>query len=161
MKAAIFFVVLFFSSLILPAQSDKQTYAPFDWIKINPDESFERFAWESLPQGISQMMVESLLASPYLTTTDPMTLFYLQGQLLAVIPCRFEVLKWTGDSWENLYKGTGSGFNCHAHFFVRDGKLYSMGRYGFWRGHSELLEFDFDTGYWEFVPVSSPPSNYG
>ena len=161
MKAAIFFVVLFFSSLILPAQSDKQTYAPFDWIKINPDESFERFAWESLPQGISQMMVESLLASPYLTTTDPMTLFYLQGQLLAVIPCRFEVLKWTGDSWENLYKGTGSGFNCHAHFFVRDGKLYSMGRYGFWRGHSELLEFDFDTGYWEFVPVSSPPANYG
>ena len=65
MKAAIFFVVLFFTSLILPAQSDKQAYAPFDWIKINPDESFERFAWESLPQGISQMMVESLLALPH------------------------------------------------------------------------------------------------
>jgi hypothetical protein len=106
-------------------------------------------------------MVESLLASPYLTTDDPTILFQVQGQLLAVIPCRFEVLRWTGDSWENLYKGSGSGFNCHAHFFVRDGKLYSMGRYGFWRGHSELLEFDFDTGFWEFVPVSSPPMNYG
>jgi hypothetical protein len=161
MKVVIFFIGVFFSCLTLSAQTEKQTYASFDWIKINPDESFDRFAWESLPQGITQVMVESLLASPYLTTPDPITLFYLQGQLLAVIPCRFEVLRWTGDRWDNLYKGTGSGFNCHAHFFVREGKLYSMGRYGFWRGHSELLEFDFDTGYWEFVPVSSPPMNYG
>ena len=161
MKVAILFIVLVFASLNLLAQSDKQPYAPFDWIKIDHTESFENFAWETLPQGITQVMVKSLLASPYLTSDDPITLFYFKEQLLAVIPCRFEVLKWTGESWENLYKGTGSGFNCHAHFFVRDGKLYSMGRYGFWRGHSELLEFDFETGYWEFVPVSSPPMNYG
>ena len=161
MKAVIFFIGVFFSCLTLSAQSEKQTYGSFDWIKINPKESFDRYAWETLPQGITQVMVDSLLASPYLTTEDPTTLFYFNEQLLAVIPCRFEVLRWSGDSWENLYKGTGSGFNCHAHFFVREGKLYSMGRYGFWRGHSELLEFDFDTGYWEFVPVSSPPMNYG
>ena len=161
MKAVIFFIGVFFSCLTLSAQSEKQTYGTFDWVKINPDESFDRFAWESLPQGISQLMVESLLDSPYLTTHDAITLFYLQGQLLAVIPCRFEVLRWTGESWDNLYKGTSSGFNCHAHFFVREGKLYSMGRYGFWRAHSELLEFDFGTGYWEFVPASSPPMNYG
>jgi hypothetical protein len=161
MKAATFFVLLFFSGLVLSAQTEKQAYAPFDWVKIDHTESFANFAWESLPQGISQVMVESLLASAYLTTDDPITLVYFKEQLLALIPCRFEVLRWSGDSWENLYKGTGSGFNCHAHFFVREGKLYSMGRYGFWRGHSELLEFDFDTGYWEFVPVSSPPTNYG
>lgn len=161
MKAVIFFIGVFFSCLTLSAQSEKKTYGTFDWVKINPDESFDRFAWESLPQGISQLMVESLLDSPYLTTHDALTLFYLQGQLLAVIPCRFEVLRWTGDHWDNLYKGTGSGFNCHAHFFLREGKLYSMGRYGFWRAHSELLEFDFETGFWEFVSVSSPPMNYG
>jgi hypothetical protein len=161
MKAATFFVLLFFSGLVLSAQTEKQANASFDWIKINPQESFDRYAWETLPQGITQVMVDSLLASPYLTTDDPITLFYVQEKLLAVIPCRFEVLRWAGESWENLYKGTGSGFNCHAHFFVREGKLYSMGRYGFWRAHSELLEFDFDTGYWEFVPVSSPPMNYG
>ena len=161
MKAAILFVVLFFASLNLPAQSDKRPYAPFDWVKIDHTESFENFAWETLPQGITQVMVESLLVSPFNTSSDPITLFYVNEQLLAVIPCRFEVLKWTGESWDNLYKGTGSGFNCHAHFFVRDGKLYSMGRYGFWRAHSELLEFDFETGYWEFVPVNSPPMNYG
>jgi len=161
MKAVIFFIGVFFCCLTLSAQSEKQPYGSFDWVKINPDESFDRFAWESLPQGITQVMVESLLASPYLTTPDPITLFYLQGQLVALIPCRFEVLRWTGDRWDNLYKGTSSGFNCHAHFFVREGKLYSMGRYGFWRAHSELLEFDFGTGYWEFVPASSPPMNYG
>ena len=161
MKAAILFVVLFFASLNLPAQSDKQAYAPFDWIKINPKESYADFAWDVLPQGITQTMVESLLASPYITSEDPITLFYFEEQLLALITCRFEVLKWTGDRWDNLYKGTGSGFNCHAHFFVRDGKLYSMGRYGFWKGHSELLWFDFEEGIWEFEPVSSPPMNYG
>jgi hypothetical protein len=161
MKAAILFVVLFFASLNLSAQSDKRPYAPFDWVKIDHTVSFENFAWETLPQGITQVMVESLIASPFNTSSDPITLFYVNEQLLAVIPCRFEVLKWTGESWDNLYKGTGSGFNCHAHFFVREGKLYSMGRYGFWRAHSELLEFDFETGYWEFVPVSSPPMNYG
>lgn len=161
MKAAILFVVLFFASLNLPAQSDKRPYAPFDWVKIDHTVSFENFAWETLPQGITQVMVKSLLVSPFNTSSDPITLFYFKEQLLAVIPCRFEVLKWTGESWDNLYKGAGSGFNCHAHFFVREGKLYSMGRYGFWRAHSELLEFDFETGTWEFVPVSSPPANYG
>jgi hypothetical protein len=161
MKAAIFFVVLFFTSLNLPAQSDKQAYAPFDWIKINPKESYADFAWEVLPQGITQTMVESLVASPYITSEDPITLLVFEEQLLALIACRFEVLKWTGDRWDNLYKDAGSGFNCHAHFFVRDGKLYSMGRYGFWKGHSELLWFDFEEGYWEFEPVSSPPMNYG
>lgn len=161
MKAAIFFVVLFFTSLNLPAQTDKQAYAPFDWIKINPTEAYADFAWEVLPQGITQAMVESLLASPYITSEDPITLLVFEEQLLALIACRFEVLKWTGDRWDNLYKGAGSGFNCHAHFFVRDGKLYSMGRYGFWKGHSELLWFDFEEGIWEFEPVSSPPVNYG
>ena len=161
MKAANLFVVLFFASLNLPAQSDSRPYAPFDWVKIDHTESFENFDWETLPQGITQVMVESLIASPFNTSSDPITLFYVNEQLLAVIPCRFEVLKWTGESWDNLYKGSGSGFNCHAHFFVREGKLYSMGRYGFWRAHSELLEFDFETGYWEFVPVTSPPMNYG
>ena len=161
MKAVVIYVALFFFSLYLSAQSDKQTYVPFDWAKIDHTVSFENFAWENLPQGITRLMVESLLDSPFNTSSDPITLFYVNDQLLVVTPCRFEVLKWTGESWENLYKGTGSGFNCHAHFFVREGKLYSMGRYGFWRAHSELLEFDFETGYWEFVPVSSPPMNYG
>ena len=129
-------------------------------------ESYADFAWESLPKGITQAMVESLVSSSqisdeYITSEDPLTLFYVKDQLLALLPCRFDVLRWTGDHWENLYKGNSSGFNCHPHFFVREGKLYSMGRYGFWRAHSELLEFDFQKGYWEFVPVSSPPVNYG
>ena len=161
MKAATFFVLLFFSGLVLSAQTEKQANASFDWIKINSEASFDRFDWESLPQGITQEMVELLLASPYLTTHNPITLFNLREQLLAVIPCRFEVLRWTGDRWENLYKGNASGFNCHAHFFVREGRLYSMGRYGFWKAHSELLWFDFVRGSWEFVPATAPPFNYG
>jgi hypothetical protein len=166
MKAALFFVGLFFSCFTLLAQSEQDSVDRFDWLRINPTESYADFAWESLPKGITQAMVESLVVSPqiideYITSEDPLTLFYFKDQLLALLPCRFDVLRWTGVGWENLYKGTSSGFNCHPHFFVREGKLYSMGRYGFWRGHSELLEFDFQKGHWEFVPVSSPPVNYG
>jgi hypothetical protein len=160
MKAALFFVVLFFSCLTLPAQSEKDSVGSFDWIKINPKETYAAFAWENLPQGITQAMVELVVASPYISSADPITLFYVKDQLLALLPCRFDVLRWTGASWENLYKGTSSGFNCHPHFFVREGNLYSMGRYGFWQGHSELLRFDFVEGSWDPIPVVSYPKNY-
>jgi hypothetical protein len=165
MKAAVFFVGLFFSWLSLLAQSEQDSVDRFDWLKISPTESYADFAWESLPKGITQAMVESLVNSSqisdeYITSEDPLTLFYVKDQLLALLPCRFDVLRWTGVSWENLYKGTSSGFNCHPHFFVREGNLYSMGRYGFWEGHSELLKFDFVKGIWDPVSVTSPPNNY-
>jgi hypothetical protein len=133
MKAALFFVGLFFSCFTLLAQSEQDSVDRFDWLRINPTESYADFAWESLPKGITQAMVESLVVSPqiideYITSEDPLTLFYFKDQLLALLPCRFDVLRWTGVGWENLYKGTSSGFNCHPHFFVREGKLYSMGR---------------------------------
>jgi hypothetical protein len=161
MKAALFFVGLFFSCLTLLAQSEQDSVDRFDWLKINPTESYADFAWESLPKGITQAMVELLVASPYISSNDPITLFYVKDQLLALLPCRFDVLRWTGASWENLYKGTSSGFNCHPHFFVREGNLYSMGRYGFWQGHSELLKFDLVKGSWDPLSVSSPPKHYG
>jgi hypothetical protein len=160
MKAALFFVGLFFSCLTLLAQSNQDSVDRFDWLKISPTESYADFAWESLPQGITQAMVELVVASPYISSSDPITLFYFKDQLIALLPCTFEVLRWKGDGWENLYTGTSSGFNCHPHFFVREGNLYSMGRYGFWEGHSELLKFDFVKGIWDPVSVTSPPNNY-
>jgi hypothetical protein len=161
MKSIIFPLLLFFTSLGVFAQSEQDSVDRFDWLKINPTESYTDFAWESLPKGITQAMVELVVASPYISSTDPITLFYVKDQLLALLPCTFEVLRWKGDGWENLYKGTSSGFNCHPHFFVREGNLYSMGRYGFWEGHSELLKFDFVKGIWDPVSVSSPPKHYG
>ena len=61
----------------------------FDWLKINPTESYADFAWERLPKGITQAMVESLVDSPnisdeYITSEDPLTLFYVKDQLLAI-----------------------------------------------------------------------------
>lgn len=160
MKSIIFPLLLFFTSLGVFAQSEQDSVDRFDWLKINPTESYTDFAWESLPKGITQAMVELVVASPYISSTDPITLFYVKDQLLALLPCTFEVLRWKGDGWENLYKGTSSGFNCQPHFFVREGNLYSMGRYGFWEGHSELLKFDFVKGIWDPVSVTSPPNNY-
>ena len=101
MKAVIFFILVFFSCLPLSAQSEKQTYAPFDWVKINPDETFDRFAWENLPQGITQVMVESLVASPYISSSDPITLFYLLGPkpINGTSPPVTFFISWTKPVW--------------------------------------------------------------
>lgn len=160
MKAALVFIGLFFSWHTLSAQSLKDSIGKFDWVKISPKDSYADFAWENLPEGINRLMVESLLESPYLSSEDAITLFPIQGELYALLPCEFDVLRWSGDSWENLYKGTSSGFNCHAHFFVREGNIYSLGRYGFWQAHSELLIFDFEVGSWNPLQVVSSPNNY-
>jgi hypothetical protein len=55
-------------------------------------------------------MVELVVASPYISSNDPITLFYVKDQLLALLPCRFDVLRWTGDGWENLLRNSMNYF---------------------------------------------------
>lgn len=132
----------------------------FDWVKVNPSEKFEEFDWSVLPKGITKEMVLSVVSSPYVSGKDPITILPVADKFYALLPCRFEVLVWRGEEWENLYKGYTAGFNCQAFFFVRNDVLYSYGKYGFWRAHSELVYFDFQSGYWENVKAKNAPNNY-
>jgi len=132
----------------------------FDWLRINPSESFENFDWSVLPEGVNSEMVISAVSSPYVSGKDHITFLPIEGKVYALFPCRFEVLVWMGKNWENLYNGYSSGHNCQAFFFVRNNVLYSYGKYGFWRAHSDLVYFDFQTGYWENIPTKNTPNNY-
>ena len=60
-------------------------------------------------------------------------------------------------SGRNLSVSHNVGFNYGAcQVQVRD-RLYSAGGSGFWRHHSEVLEFMFETGEWERKPTSATP----
>jgi hypothetical protein len=133
----------------------------FDWIKINPETKISELNFSLLPDGLSKEMLASILTLPYITSNDPITVFQIHGSYYALLPCRFEVLHWENGNWKNLYKGTSSGFNCNPHFFVKDNTIYSVGRYGFWHGHSEIIYFDFDSGFWENAIAHRVPTNYG
>jgi len=132
----------------------------FDWIRVNPSEKFEDFDWSVLPEGVTKEMVLSVVSSTYVSGKDHITLLPVGGKIYALFPCRFEVLVWMGKNWENLYKGYSSGHNCQAFFFVRNNVLYSYGKYGFWKAHSELIYFNFETGYWDNLSAKNVPVNY-
>ena len=151
------FVLTFFVGTI---QNSFANDSSFDWVKINPSEKFEDFDWSVLPKGITKEMVLSVVSSPYVSGKDPITFLPIADKIYALLPCRFEVLVWRGEEWENLYKGYTAGFNCQAFFFVRNDVLYSYGKYGFWRAHSELVYFDFQSGYWENVKAKNTPIDY-
>ena len=154
--------IVFILTLLISFSSKANTSQfSFDWIKLYPLNDYSNFEWNVLPQGFTEEMALELLQNPIITSPTPITVLVMEGELIALLPCRFDVLKWNGTAWENLYLGPASGFNCKPHFFVQDGKLYSYGTYGFWKNHSDLLEFDFEVGGWENVQVDDLPVDYG
>ena len=154
------FILFFLISSFSFAQSSSPKLG-FDWLKISPLEDYTDFDWDALPDGFSRQMAESLLQYNFISSPDPITILHLGDQVLALLPCRFDVLLWSDSAWVNLYSGSYAGFNCNNHFFVRDDKLYSYGTYGFWKNHSELLEFNFENGNWESIQVENIPQEYG
>lgn len=132
----------------------------FDWVKISTNSSFSDFNWSDLPEGLTREMVLSLLSNELNSSPDPITILTHKGKILAFFPCRFEVLNWNGSTWENLYKGYSGGFNCVPHFFIYKDKIFSYGRYGVWHAHSELLYFDYESGYWENLSAQNIPINF-
>jgi len=154
------FILFFLISSYSFAQSSSPKLG-FDWLKISPLEDYTNFDWDALPDGFSRQMAESLLQYNSISSPDPITILHIGDQVLALLPCRFDVLLWSDSAWVNLYRGSYAGFNCNNHFFVRDSILYSYGTYGFWKNHSELLEFNFENGNWESIQVENIPQEYG
>ncbi len=159
MKRFILFIGLLLSIGFSPIFGSTSEWE-FDWIKISPEINFNDINWSIIPEEVLPEMVESLISSPFISSKDHITIFQLNQDLYALLPCRFEVLIWEENRWKNLYKGNSSGFNCNAHFFVKDDIIYSVGRYGFWHSHSEVLYFDFESGFWENLQSDHTPINY-
>ena len=125
---------------------------------INPNFYHKISSTVKLPEGITEEMVLQL--EPLNFKNEGFAFFKIKGSWIAVMPCHFDVLKWENDKWANLYKGRGYGFNCRAEFFVKNGELYSLGRYGYWTGHSHLVKFNFSTGSWDIFDMNDLPDHY-
>lgn len=159
MKRFILFVGLLFSIGTFPTLGNTSG-GEFDWIKISPEITFNEINWSIIPESLSPEMVESLIFSTFISSKEPVTIIQLNQEIYALLPCRFEILKWKENHWKNLYNGNSSGFNCNAQFFVKNNIIYSVGRYGFWHSHSEILFFDFESGFWENLQADHTPINY-
>lgn len=158
-KTISFLIILFYYPSI--SKSQPPIKPEFDWIKITPYERYDDFEWTVLPAALTKEMTVSLLQYSEFNSRDPITVLHLDGEILALLPCRFDVLKWSENGWINLYQGTYAGFNCNSHFFIKNEILYTYGTYGFWKNHSELLYFDFEMGEWQNVQVDNIPQDYG
>lgn len=156
MKNLIFILAFFISFNTISNPSEFS----FDWIKLYPKNDYYSFDWSALPAEFTKEMALELIKNPSINSPNAITVLVMDDGITALLPCRFDVLRWNGNAWINLYKGNASGFNCKAYFFVKDKKLYSFGTYGFWKNHSELLEFDFLTGGWENIQVENMPLDY-
>ena len=125
---------------------------------INPN-FYDKISSEvKLPEGITEEMVLQLGQLNF--KNEGFAFFKIKGSWIAVMPCHFDVLKWENGKWANLYKGRGYGFNCRAEFFVKNDELYSLGRYGYWTGHSHLVKFNFSTGSWDIFDMNDLPDHY-
>jgi hypothetical protein len=76
------------------------------------------------------------------------------------VRCTFDVFLISENRIENLYKFDNNGYICNARLFEKNGRLYSLGGYGFWNYHQDLLVLDEDIGSWEFIPTINQPLNY-
>jgi hypothetical protein len=156
-RASVLILILFLGHQIVFSNDSNPS---FQWLKIRPEPTYENFDWSVLPEEVSKEMLLSLIQSPYVLANEPVTVFPISGKYYAVFPCRLDIVEWSGTEWVNLYQGYAAGFNCLPYFFVRDGQIYSYGKYGFWEAHSEIMYFDFQTGYWENVSAKNVPLSY-
>ena len=132
----------------------------FDWIKISPQIRIEELDSDLFPSDFSKEMAQKLLNHSASISPESITIFNLKNEILALFPCRFDVLRWSGADWQNEYKGNFAGFNCDPHFFVKDDVLYSLGNINSREVHSTLLSFDFVSGEWIHHIVENMPVNF-
>ena len=85
----------------------------------------------------------------------------IQEKIYALHSGSFNVMLWNGSDWINLYKASYHGYNFEAFFFVYEDNLYSLGTYGYWLTHSNVLKFNFDAEVWDMVITRNSPENYG
>ena len=85
----------------------------------------------------------------------------IQDKIYALHSGSFNVMLWNGSDWINLYKASYHGYNFEAFFFVYEDNLYSLGTYGYWLTHSNVLKFNFDAEVWDMVITRNSPENYG
>lgn len=144
---------IFFFTLNAKAES-------FDRLVVSFKNHIENVNWKEVPNGITKEMILKLQKSKLGKDGNYINIYPWKGSYVALKPCWFEVLVWRNNDWENIYKGKTYGYNCGGYFFIKDNIIQSLGNYGFWRSHSELVYFDEASGGWENSPNENIPTDY-
>ena len=120
-------------------------------------DEFKDFSF--LPDGLTPEMLSSV-PSDERVKNHLVTILPFRENIYAFRDCFFDVFLWTGESWENQYPGTVHGYNCFSWKFIYHGDIYSLGRYGFYKMHSEIIRWSLRDKRWNMVPVKDLPQNY-
>ncbi len=139
-----------------PTSANDFVYLKIQWNKY---AEINNFAFLNESFHVNQL---TALNSSLSTTSSGILTFRKAGeQLLAFRDCSFDKFVWDGVTWKNLYLYQEYGMNCSSEFFFKDGKCYSLGSFGFWKKHTDLIQFDDNFGTWELVEVFNQPKNFG
>jgi hypothetical protein len=120
-----------------------------DFAKQEIFQCNDGFNWEYVAKATFKDVIPTDLLStdrgvkeiPIPNTTDQ---FYL------TIHCTGQVYKLNKATWEfqRIDRTFFRGANCTSYQFLRKGKIYSFGGYGFWQSTNVLSEFSFKGGEW-------------
>ena len=83
-----------------------------------------------------------------------MDILEIKNQKYLLPEGRFDVYKWNGLNWKNIYIGGHHGYNYKSKKFVFNNELFSFGGYGFWKRHGQLIKFLPNRGEWELLPCT-------
>ena len=87
-------------------------------------------------------------------------IFPKSDSILALRNGFFDVYLWQDSGWHNLSASKHFGYNYGAYKWVDQNKIYSLGGYGLYHMHSQLLCFNLQGNSWEMVVIENMPFNY-
>ncbi|TFV97396.1 hypothetical protein E4S40_01700 [Algoriphagus kandeliae] len=128
-------------------------------LKIWPLEFGDTYNFDRLSPYFSEAQLDSLLSNPF-EIAGAFELMRDESGIYAFSSCYLDVYQWTAEGWKNLYGFDNKGYTCGAKYFVREGSIYSLGGYGFWRNHLDLLSFDKETGSWSLMTPKNQPIDF-
>ncbi len=78
-------------------------------------------------------------------------IFEVSDKTYLLLDGTFYVFEWNGSQWTNRYKNVFFGYNFGSTKIVYKEHIYSLGGYGFWHEHGQLIEFLPSRGEWEII----------
>jgi hypothetical protein len=87
--------------------------------------------------------------------------YYPSSQTLTVfVQCSFDFYSIQDGQLVKEYQFANRGYSCGSYFFEKNNTYYLLGGRGFWRTHSDLMNFDTLDGSWEFIQAANQPLDF-
>lgn len=127
-------------------------------IRLNELDRIEDFSF--LPKPLNQQILEQLPRR--YNSFDKLTyIFPVNDSICAMHDGSFDVYVLRDSVWKNLYQGKYYGYNFYSDVLNIDDAIYSLGGYGYWTHHNNLIKFSFEENSWQIVETQNLPVNYG